>query len=121
MGFPEERRKIFFIWEKKKSERNKLLKMVLVQRAVPPVHQVVELQVAEGCPMQKILELTAQRSMVGLLVQMVHLSAQAGDVFQSVMADASRTAQRIASLAARVEKITTEDLPLVEAFFKVKI
>jgi len=90
-----------------------------VQRFVPPVHQVVELQVAEGYPMHKILELAAQRSMVGLLEQMVHLSAQAADIFTSVMADASRTAQRIASLAERVQKITEEDLPRVDAFFKV--
>jgi hypothetical protein len=67
--------------------------------------------------MQKILDLASQRSMVGLLEQMVVLSAHAQDVFRGVMEEATRTFERIAVMSERVQKLA-DGIPQVEEYFK---
>lgn len=91
--------------------------MVLFQRVVPPVGQVAQLEVTEGYPMQKILDLASQRAMVGLLEQMVILSAHAQDIFRGVMVEATRTFERITAMSGRVQKLA-DSIPKVEEFFK---
>eukprot|EP00727_Mastigamoeba_balamuthi_P002540 m51a1_g12283 hypothetical protein (341) ;mRNA; r:246495-249719 len=91
--------------------------MVLIQRVVPPVAQLAPLKVPEGYPRDDILELSAQRTMVGLLHQMVEISDAATDMFTRVMEEANRAFSKLSELGGRVSKLH-ESLPEVEEYLR---
>jgi len=92
--------------------------MPFIQRNVPAVNDLVELDAPEEYPTQNILDFAAQRTMVGLLEQMQIFSAHATDIFTDIFEAANDTFRRIQGLSEKVAQLS-ERIPEVEEFYKV--